>query len=70
MVKVRWAGGRVHTRCGAGAGEPRLMQLRVFNMLWWAGRVCRTCVPDPVMSEAAAEKVPWPFAGGTVRGVS
>ncbi len=64
-MKLYWTGTTAHTRC-AKAETAKLTTdtpLWAFNMMWWDGVVCRECVPEPVLSEAAADKVPWPWRG-------
>lgn len=68
-VRVRWAGRTVHTSSPTSCGKADESKFRsevplwMFNLLWWEGVVCRTCVPSPVLSKRHADKVPWPWRG-------
>ena len=60
MIRIWWNNGTVHTACDqAGQGRAGHMPLQFLNYLWHEGKVCRTCIPSPVLRRNP--KFPWPW---------
>lgn len=61
MIRVYWKGKFGHTRCAKAKGFSTQIPLWAFNLAWWRESICRECVPEPILSEAHAKKVGWPW---------